>query len=65
MVKRCALIGFVDIDFYRMVVKRCFDAPSFLLDEHLFDIFLSRCISGIFPCIFSFQVGCVFEHLPT
>jgi hypothetical protein len=29
MVKRCALIGFVDIGFYRMVVKRCFDAPSF------------------------------------
>jgi len=29
MVKRCDLIGFVDIGFYRMVVKRCLVASSF------------------------------------
>lgn len=29
MVKRCASIGFVDIGFYRMVVKRCLVASSF------------------------------------
>lgn len=29
MVKRCALIGFVDIGFYRMVVKRCLVDSSF------------------------------------
>jgi len=59
VVKRCALIGFVDDCFYRMVVKRCFDVffPSsgstlscgcFLLDKHLFnDYVFSRCVSDI------------------
>ena len=28
MVKRCAFYGFVDVGFYRMVVKRCFVASS-------------------------------------
>jgi len=35
MVKRCAFQGFVDVCFYRMVVKRWFVACFFLLDKHL------------------------------
>jgi hypothetical protein len=56
MVKRCAFYGFVDVGFYRIVVKRCFVASSsewlyFELWFPLVDYALGLRISGIFPCI--------------